>query len=217
MLQDFAGVINNYSVLRANNAVEKKLLALTDQLDKYKNIFGKNADRNDIFQEVGQTKSQLEQVRMAFSEKSHSLDELQTLLKKTEETLHESKDNHQRLQGDKSTLINDLDQERATCEQQRESIAQLEQQKTELEEELVQLKHSSTKNYDALSQAKNTLETELKQKIKNLESILSGLTDKVSAFAEEYGDDFLRSVKSWGIRKHAAELMRQIHETLLKK
>jgi len=101
LLQDYSQIMNQYSALKVNNVLQHKLVALSQQLDEYKNVFGHNADRSEIFKEVGSTREHLEKVEQDFKNRNNEFSELTKVLQNTEETLKQSQSSQKSLQSEK--------------------------------------------------------------------------------------------------------------------
>ncbi len=186
LLQDYSQIMSQFSALKVNNVLENKLVALSQQLDDYKNVFGHNADRSEIFKEVGSTKEHLDNMESEFQKKSKEFSELTQILQNTEATLQQSLNNQKKLQSEKTDII----------KQDQADLRAMEQAKNTLESELnAQIKR--------LEEEKSALTATLKH-----------LKNSLDEFMSEYGDKFKKTVKAWRSRKKAAALVQDFRDTL---
>ncbi len=203
LLQDYSQIMSQYSALKVNNVLEHKLVALSQQLDQYKNVFGNNADRSEIFKEVGATKEELEKMEKDFESKSNEFAELTKVLQNTEDTLKQSHTSQKSLQAEKSDLIDDLEDKKAKIIQLDEELQSLNRTKDDLQE-----------NMQDLEQKLNLQIKILEEEKAELTGTQEHLKTQLEEFVGEFGDEFRKTVKAWGSRKKAAALLQDFRDTL---
>jgi len=186
LLQDYSQIMNQYSALKINNVLENKLSALSQQLDEYKNVFGNNADRSEIFKEVGTTKEHLQKLEQDFKDKSDDFAELTKVLQNTEKTLQQSLSGQKHLRSEKTDIV----------KQHEIDIKKSENTKNTLTEELNQ-------RIKMLEEEKAKLTT-----------TQDHLKNSLGEFIDEYGSHFNKTVKAWGSRKKAAAMVQDFRDTL---
>jgi serine/threonine protein kinase len=203
LLQDYSQIMHQFSALLVNNVLQHKLVALSQQLDEYKNVFGHNADRSEIFKEVGLTKEHLEKMEEDFKNKSNEFAELTKVLQNTEATLQQTQSSQKNLQSEKSDILDDLGSKKSTIEQNLSDLKALREEKYTLQDDKDKLEAK-------LNQRLNKLKEEKAELTETMEHLKTSLGD----FVEEFGDEFRRTVKAWGSRKKAAAMLQEFRDTL---